>query len=354
MLLQNQAEETQEETQQERSWRRPSEQQTGQMFGNEEVDTAFNIVDTSDTLNNIDHIDAVDTRATTEEQEVAIGRSDTELDTALKRLSRQVTIYSWTACIAGLIAALAGSALFVGILISGIIQGIHHQPVFLHFSTSLLTFGVTGTGGSNQESNITFSGLLPLAIMIVCASVCMHSRRRRIALTHTVSQYDDVRAVGPLIESFIIANKTLRAEVAATLTRLIPRMTEADGLHLTRNQRLQLNLYMGRAHFNLMHDDNALSLAILRAYPVIGDGTELSFVRRIAKGQGKVGEDLEAQIAAQEYLAIVERRKAQMNERTSLLRGSSASEIGSDTLLRASETRSTTDPAELLRPDMKS
>lgn len=182
----------------------------------------------------------------------------------------------------------------------------------------------------------------------------MHSRRRRIALTHTVSQYDDVRAVGPLIELFIIANKTLRAEVAATLTRLIPRMTEADGLHLTRNQRLQLNLYMGRAHFNLMHDDNALSLAILRAYPVIGDGTELSFVRRIAKGQGKVGEDLEAQIAAQEYLAIVERRKAQMNERTSLLRGSSASEIGSDTLLRASETRSTTDPAELLRPDMKS
>lgn len=192
-------------------------------------------------------------------------------------------------------------------------------------------------------------------------------------------QSEDPRDVGPLIEmlpwleSFFAYDLVLRADILATLERLIPGMSRADADRLDENQRNGLNHYLGRSRFTLregddpasfvLHlkeffgfrqvslrsDEKDLTLAILRAYPVIGDGTELPHVRNVAQGRGNAGTDADVRQAAQEYLDLVEQRKQQEKLSTTLLRASSSAEIGSDTLLRPTDGTSATAPNELLR-----
>ncbi len=193
-------------------------------------------------------------------------------------------------------------------------------------------------------------------------------------------QTDDTRVVGPLIdtlsslETLFCYDRTLRAKIISMLVQLLPRMSRADADRLQENQRNRLNYYLWRLTPTLREgddptsfvlslkiafglregylrgDEKGLVLAIIKAYPVIGDGTELSQVRHVAKGHYKTGADADVRQAAQKYLDLIEQRKKQEQLPTTLLRASSSSEIGTDTLLRAAHDSPTSSPDELLRP----
>jgi hypothetical protein len=227
------------------------------------------------------------------------------LVTTLKRLWLQ----SWLdALLGGIVGTLV--TLFVCFLVIGTVDyqiGMfgHHLsggPVRVLFDPSPLAFEVNATGSSQNGTTITFSGITPLAVMLVCGMLWVLVRRKRIALIHQVSRMDDVRFVGPLIEALYIQDKLLHSEVSAALTRLLPRLRTEDMYRLNANHRTLLNRYLNRSKFSLPGDDNALSLAILRAYPMIGDGTELPVVRRVAQGKGNSGKDSQLRQEAQRYL----------------------------------------------------
>ncbi len=271
-------------------------------------------------------------------------------------------------------------------------------------------------GVTLTDFGLYFLGIAGVFFVPALASVGLRpwAQRKRDALTRALAQSDDRRVVGPLVralgmrelrgvlldalnrllplqsedprdvgpliemlpwlESLFAYDLVLRADILATVERLIPRMTRADADRLDASQRNALNCYLGRNLFTLREgddpnspflllklfaghrkvslrsDEKDLALAILRAYPVIGDGTEMPHVRNVAQGKGNAGTDVDVRLAAWEYLDLVEARKQQEKLGNTLLRASSASEIGADTLLRAAQENQSAPSDELLRP----
>jgi hypothetical protein len=133
----------------------------------------------------------------------------------------------------------------------------------------------------------------------------------------------------------------------------LPRLRREDTYLLHPSQRRMLSFYLGRGRWNLVLDDDQLSLAILNAYWYIGDGTELPTVRRLA--QGKVGSARDGPVreAAQQYLDEVQRRKEEETRPYTLLRASSGTAVAPDVLLRPAAEATESDPRQLLRADTR-
>jgi hypothetical protein len=263
----------------------------------------------------------------------------------LKRLSRR---HAWFGGIATLLGLLFGFFVLMGVLIYLMMSHMQGYAAKLILDFSLLSFGVTGNSGAGH-AQMTVSGLTPLLLMLGSAGFSTLSKRERLKLTRTLAQYDDVRAVGPLVEALYLRDRVVRSEAAAALTRLLPRLRREDASLLNSNQRLYLWLYLGRSRWSFLADDDELSLAILQAYSQIGDGTELPTVRRLAQGKGSAGKDSRVREAAQRYLDEVKLREEQEKLPQILLRPSSGLETSPDTLLRPSEEGTETDPQHLLR-----
>ena len=262
----------------------------------------------------------------------SVRATDVEIDTELKRLRKQAQLSSWLGGIAWSIAVLAATVLVIGVFL------VQYLPDLFYLGVMSVS-----TGGS---TTMTLSGTLLLLVMVVCGLLGWLTHRKRMAMTRIASRFDDVRAVGPLIEALYFQDTALRSELTTTLTRLIPRMREEDGLRLDTNQRNLMNRYV--SHY--IGDDRTLPRTILQAYPTIGNGTEMTVVRNVAKGKGYAGKDPLSQQAAQDYLDIVEQRRQQETLNTTLLRASSALEIGVDTLLRSAQENASTPSNQLLRP----
>ena len=254
-------------------------------------------------------------------------------------------------------------------------------------------------------------------LMLVCGALKIRPQRKLNSLTRTVVEMDDIRAIGPLARAFnmqrrkrhrklrdlilaaitrllslhsdelkaagplaealIVKDWKLRADVIAALTRIVPRLRAEDVAKFSPEQLKALNDYVGRTHYTLREEDvedsfglllklllnqrqvslppdeKELALAILAAYPVIGDGAELPFVQQVAKGKGNAGKDADVRQAAQEYLALVESRKKEEKLNITLLRASSGSATSSAILLRAANATPSAAPEELLRPTTK-
>ena len=195
------------------------------------------------------------------------------------------------------------------------------------------------------------------------------------ALTRLLSLHsDELKAAGPLAEALLVGDRKLRAEVVAALTPLLLRLHTEDAAQFSPEQLKALNAYVGRIQYTLGEndiespfgmllyllnsrrkiplppDEKALALAIVAAYPVIGDGKELPIVRMIAGGEGNAGKDAEVRQAAQAYLELVANRKKEEKLNTTLLRASSVIATSSTILLRAANATPSTPPEELLRP----
>jgi len=269
-----------------------------------------------------------------------------EVLTALNHQSRRHGWFSTATMVLGsLLAIVVGTAILI--LLTTLMMDGKLPHVKIDFSPT--AFGFTSVRG-NKGTNTTLSGITPLILLAATSIFAALMKRERTRLVSEISAYENVRAVGPLISALFLRNKVARTQVARVLKRLLPKMRPEDKSLINKEQRLQLNLYLGRSAAALLPDDNELSLAILKAYPAIGDDSEITIVRRIAQGKGRSGRSAEVRLAAQEYLDEVIRRQEKLKEPQTLLRSAESLESGSQALLRPMEGSLERDGSALLRP----
>lgn len=287
----------------------------------------------------------------------------------------------------------------------------------MRLMSALHTYGQQDTRQYDTNPVYFRTLLVLCVLMPLCSVLKIRTQRKLNTLTQTVWKLDDIRAIGPLARTFIlqhhkqqrkmrdliltalsrlmllhgnetevvgplaealiIRNRKLRGEVIAALVQLLPRLRSVDAALLSPAQLKALNAYVGRNQHTLREndvegsfiltlkllfnqrkislspDEKELALAILAAYPLIGDGTELPIVRLVARSYGNAGLDAEVRQAAKEYLELVASRKKEETLPTTLLRASSVSATSSTILLRAAHATSSAPPEELLRATTK-
>jgi hypothetical protein len=266
----------------------------------------------------------------------------------LKLSSRR---HGWFTAATTVLGSLLGIVVGTGILIvlAALIMEGKLPQIHIDFSPTAFAFNHS-PGGKGVEPSSTISGITPLILLISTVFFAALMKRERAKLVSEISQYDNVRMVGPLINALYLRSKVTRTQAAIKLRQLLPKMRSEDKDLLDKEQRSQMNLYLGRSVSALLPDDNELSLAILKAYSAIGDESEVPVVRRIAQGKGRSGKDAEIRHAAQAYLDGVERRQKKLREPQILLRSTEAHGNDDGSLLRPVEGAQQSASETLLRP----
>jgi hypothetical protein len=167
-----------------------------------------------------------------------------------------------------------------------------------------------------------------------------------------LAQTDDLRAVGPLVDSWDIEDKHVREVVEPALIRLLPQMKASDAGLLNAEQRDRLNRILKYKHIrrNRWTRHAALVVAILRAYQQVGDSKALQAVQRLADGEGFGAREQGIREAAEACLPFLRLRAEQELAAGTLLRAAAASDTPSNVLLRPAQGVGSTPPQQLLRP----
>jgi hypothetical protein len=283
----------------------------------------------------------LDGRSQTEEMEslLAVLTQQSKHSTMYSQLS--LVLYTWLALY---LVLSAFTYLFMSL------DHGHPAKLIIDFGMNLLN--VSTTRGS-ELPEVMVNGTLPLLLLGGGSVFAALAKRVSRKLTRTLKRYQDLGAVGLFVEALYVRDKSVRAQAAANLTHLLPRLRRDDAYRLNSRQRWLLSIYLGRSRWNLLHDDDELSLAILNAYSSIGDETELPTVKRLAQGRVGSARDGRVREAAQKYLNEVQRRKEEEMLPDTLLRASNASATTSAVLLRAAAEATETDPHQLLRADTR-
>ena len=202
-------------------------------------------------------------------------------------------------------------------------------------------------------------------LIFLTAGVAAADTQQAAALA--LVRFDDVRTVGPLVES--LPFRYVGAVAAQALVRLLPRLRATDAALLDPTQRARLN----RA---LEGENTALTLAILKAYEQVGDVTALSEVQKIADVRGmkirraarrllyhgfgastsRTNEIPNSEIprvaaAAKECLPFLRQSTERRQSDQELLRPADGNTTPSDILLRPAAPQASADPPnQLLRP----
>src|SRR5262249_22274138 len=126
------------------------------------------------------------------------------------------------------------------------------------------------------------SGLLTLCLSLGCI-VCgvMLLPRTRSRAMEMLASLDDLRTIGPLLDSLTFAVGVNRYLLVARLTDLLPRLRASDSHLLRQSQRRILYEALSLGDFQQETD---LLLAILKALEQIGDAQSLPIVERLASG----------------------------------------------------------------------
>jgi hypothetical protein len=95
--------------------------------------------------------------------------------------------------------------------------------------------------------------------------------------------------------------------------------------------------------------DEPLVLAILQAFPHIGNANALNEVQRLAAGEGRAAHEPRTHSAAQRCLPLLQARIARERDPHVLLRGASVPPVPNDQLLRSNPDPAPFDPMEMLR-----
>jgi hypothetical protein len=266
-----------------------------------------------------------------------------EMESALAVVRQQSRLNHWFGGLFLLLYGLLSWWLLAGIHSYSYVSFYEGHAAKLVFDFGTVSFGAAIKHGTGH-SVVTVNGTLPLLLLCglgVCAALAKRGSRK---MARTLKGCDDVRAVGLLAEVLSVRDKSVRTQAAADLIRVLPRLRPQDKSLLKWHQRVSLWLYLG----NPLPNDDELSLAILDAYWSIGDGTELTTVKRLV--QGTVGSAREGRVreAAQRYLDEVRRRDEETVADT-LLRASNGPAVAPDTLLRPAAEATESDPRHLLR-----
>lgn len=267
----------------------------------------------------------------------------------LAALKHQSSKHRWMGTAAIVLGSLLAFNVVMCCAVTAVMSAMTGHAAKFSIDLSLNSFGMSGHI-TNGVSQVSVSGVLPLVLLSGSGFFAAVARRERLKLTRSLAQYDDVRGVGPLVEALFLRSPLARREAASALKRLMPRLRPGDTGLLNRSQRLQLLRFLGQSMASLHPQDADLSLAILAAYRAIGDGSELSTVKRIAYGRGGGESEARVRAAAQEYVELVERREEEQVQAHTLLRGADCPRDGGATLMRAASGETgAADPHALLR-----
>jgi len=244
-------------------------------------------------------------------------------------------------------------------------------------SLIVLVLSVSIYGRSISVQSL-FALLAPLSLLFAATA----ASQKQQAVVAAITQFDDVRAVGPLAEALEFPGEHIAPIVQKTLIRLLSRLKASDASLLKPAQRACLN----RA---IQGGNTELTLAILKAWEQIGDADAIPEVQRLAEGrdlnaslaetdraetQRQVKRKLWAKTAkrlttiligerrpgianadrprliaaAQECLPVLRQSVENRQIGAQLLRPADSHRISSDVLLRPSTTHVSTDPPEQL------
>lgn len=220
--------------------------------------------------------------------------------------------------------ALMGFATFMGIVmglivLAGIAKGYAtgKWDIFSNWGSFFSMFAITGSSASLSKSYQNAVRLL--------------------------ADFDDLRAVGPLLETRESEDANLKQLAQQSLLRLLPRLKSSDA-NLLDEVQLQC---MGRA---LKSKDFVFVCAILKAMEQVGDEKHLELVQRLSKKETTNPIQLRIREAAQECEPYLRKRVEETQLANTLLRASQMEDAPA-ILLRPVEYRPDTATHELLRPE---
>lgn len=173
-------------------------------------------------------------------------------------------------------------------------------------------------------------------------------------LLQSLVLFDDVRIVGSLVDALAISDdtrfvigKTTSDIVWSALKRLLPRLRREDGVYLNDEQRKRLTLA-------LVMGDSEKTLLVMHTLTVLGDTRALPLVRRLANAIAVLPASRRIRDEAQRCLPILEAIEAEERESKTLLRGASAPDAPTETLLRPMRGHfPAEEPQQLLRAAQK-
>jgi len=226
----------------------------------------------------------------------------------------------------------------------------------LFLSVILFPLCYAGSKSISDQANMwlhygPFALLVPtLALSIRTLIFDMKVGKRTLELTSQIEAMNDLRLVGPLVEMLWFGNPAVHNMAKANLMRLLPLIKESDAALINRVQRCQLNKFVGIDRYEPNHFigswsrkkrergvDAAFQLAILAAYEQIGDASSLASVYSIAYPTERILKKVQPEVieAALHCLPLLEEVDELERASRQLLRASHASDVLSNTLLRA-------------------
>jgi hypothetical protein len=188
----------------------------------------------------------------------------------------------------------------------------------------------------------SFSGVLSAAMAF--------SPAHKVA-ARALAKFDDVNAVGSLVETLEMPDPEVQSAVREGLAQLLPRLRASDAHLLNVEQRRILRKQMSsQPSIKNQQPTRMFIEAAVKGLEQVGDESFLETVENLANGRGfGVFDDVKA--AADRCLPYLKQRIE--NDRLShdLLRAASNGQsYDPDGLLRPAASITPTDPAELLRP----
>jgi hypothetical protein len=183
-----------------------------------------------------------------------------------------------------------------------------------------------------------FSGLAGLSGLIKPS----HQYYRII---NTLSQLDDVRAVGPLAEALSIPDVNSRVPLFRALLKLLPRLEPRDAEMLNEQQRLALRKILNAWD---PETESAIMLVLIKALTTIQDVPSLPTMEALAKRSPRTANRRMVVEAAASSAAILREAKLRMETPQTLLRASTESTAPAQ-LLRAAHPGPDTQVEQLLR-----
>ncbi len=184
----------------------------------------------------------------------------------------------------------------------------------------------------------------------------------------SVAAQQDIKTVGTLIDLSGIEKEMHGVHAQEGLITLLPRLRPEHANLLNNRQRAALRRVLGiNIELTLYRDVNRLftpvslahpanrraiefRVAIMEAFANIGTKEDLPFIERLAAMEAASEVQSVLKSAAEKCLPLLQTRVAELEDKNSLLRASSAYTDGANTLLRPA-TATHSDPAEeLLRP----
>ena len=161
--------------------------------------------------------------------------------------------------------------------------------------------------------------------------------------TLKLTEWDDVRVVGPLAEELASPEQDIRFAAEMALISLLPRLRASDAYLLNTNQRHCLYYTLsGTRHI-------WLKIAILKALEQVGDSEAILYVERLAAGEGAAEWSPEVRQAAIDCLPYLQERARHESSKQTLLRSADSTGATAKTLLRSANETSEINPEQLLR-----